>query len=182
MLSGQISVHGRSPEAGRPHRRGVGCRRRRHRHHGDADGRRGRRDRRRGEPVEGEPRRARRAARRSGACRSMPVAADASTDEGIATVIDQVRRHRRRSLRAGQRRRRCRTVDVDAVDPGDARRLARAVHREPGDGVLHEPGGGRPRSGATEARVDRLDLVDQRHEHRAVPHRLRHRQGRGRRR
>ena len=46
----------------------------------------------RGEPVQGEPRRARRAARRSGACPSIPVAADASTDEGIATVIEQVRR------------------------------------------------------------------------------------------
>ena len=56
----------------------------------------------------------------------IPVAADASTDEGIATVIDQVRRHRRRPLRAGERRRRRGTVDVDAVHPGDPRRLARA--------------------------------------------------------
>ena len=54
-----------------------------------------------------------------------------------------MRRHRRRPLRAGQHRGRRGAVDLDAVHPGDPRRLARAVHREPRDGVLHEPGGGR---------------------------------------
>ena len=48
----------------------------------------------------------------------VPVAADASTDEGIATAIDAVRRADGRAVRSGQRGRRCGAVDVDARDPG----------------------------------------------------------------
>ena len=59
----------------------------------------------------------------------VPVAADASTDDGIAAVMEQVRRTEGRSVRTGQCRRRRGAVDLDALDAGDARRLARAVHR-----------------------------------------------------
>ncbi len=59
----------------------------------------------------------------------VPVAADASTDDGIAAVIDQVRGHRRRSLRIGQCRRWRRAVDLDAVDPGDSQTTG--VHCSP---------------------------------------------------
>ena len=83
----------------------------------------------------------------------VPVAADASTDDGIATVLDQVRRtegdlYGLVNIAGGAA-----TVDLDAVDPGDPRRLARVVHREPGDGVLHEPGGGRRDPAAGQPRV-----------------------------
>ena len=50
----------------------------------------------------------------------VPVAADASTDDGIAAVLDQVRRTDGDSVRTGERRGRRRAVDVDALDAGDA--------------------------------------------------------------
>lgn len=69
----------------------------------------------------------------------MPVAADAATDDGIATVLDAARRADGFLYGlvnvAGSR-----TVDVDARDPRLAVGLARVVHREPRNHVLHEPG------------------------------------------
>ena len=109
----------------------------------------------------------------------VPVAADASTDEGIAAVMEQVRRTE------GD------LYGLVNVAGGAApstwmpatrvtrERLARVVHAEPRDDVLHEPGRRREISKRRTAGLDRLDLFDQRHEHRTVPHRLRHRQGGG---
>ena len=157
-------THGRSLEPRRPRRRGIRRGRWWHRHHGDADGRRGGRDRRRGEPIQGEPRRAHRAARAQGLS-VVPVAADASTDDGIATVIDQVR---------GTDGELYGLVNVaGGAEPSTwmpSTRVTRddwrdAVHREPRDGVLHEPGGRGRDQAQQEPRVDRLDLLDQRHEH-----------------
>ena len=179
MLSGQMSCHGRSSEAGRPHRRGVGRRWRRHRHHGDAHGRRGRRHRRRGEPVEGEPRRARRSAGRSEGLSVVPVAADASTDDGIATVIDQVRRtdgnlYGLVNIAGGAAP--STWMPSTRVTRDDWRALFTANLETAffmSQAVAAEI------RGAGQPGVDRVDLVDQRHEHRAVPHRLRDGQGRG---
>ena len=73
----------------------------------------------------------------------VPVAADASTDDGIATVMDHVRRtdgdlYGLVNIAGGAAP--STWMPATRVTP---RRLARVVHREPGDGVLHEPGGGR---------------------------------------
>ena len=54
----------------------------------------------------------------------VPVAADASTDDGIGAVIDQARRTDGEPVRAREHRRWRRAVDVDAVDPGEPGRLA----------------------------------------------------------
>ena len=73
----------------------------------------------------------------------VPVSADASTDEGIATVMDQVRRtegdlYGLVNIAGGAAP--STWMPATRVTP---RGLARAVRRQPRDGVLHEPGGGR---------------------------------------
>ena len=72
----------------------------------------------------------------------VPVAADASNDEGIAKVMAQAAQSTRRAVWAGQCRRRRRAGNVDAVNPGHPGGLAGAVHAESRDDGLHEPGGG----------------------------------------
>ena len=182
MLSGQIRRHGRSPEARRPHRRGVRRRRRRHRHDGDADGRRGRRHRGRGEPVEGEPRRARRAARRSRAsrsCRSPPTHPPTTASPPSSTRCGGTDGDLYGLVNVAGGAAPSTWMPSTRVTRDDWRALFTA-NLETAFFMSQAVAARDPRAAAT--RVDRVDLVDQRHEHRAVPHRLRHRQGGGRRR
>ena len=110
----------------------------------------------------------------------VPVSADASTDEGIAAVMDQVRRtdgdlYGLVNIAGGAAP--STWMPATRVTREDWRALfaanletaffmSQAVAAE----IRH----------AAEPGIDRLDLVDQRDEHRTVPHRLRHRQGGGR--
>ena len=110
----------------------------------------------------------------------VPVAADASTDDGIATVLGQVRRTEGSMYGL---------VNVaGGAAPSTwmpSTRVSRADWRELFTANL-ETAFFMSQAVAAElrsqqaARVDRVDLLDQRHEHRALPHRLRDREGRGR--
>ncbi len=109
----------------------------------------------------------------------VPVSADASTDDGIATVMDQVREldgdlYGLVNIAGGAAP--STWMPSTRVTRDDWRALftanletaffmSQAVAAEIRD--AGQPG------------LDRVDLVDQRDEHRAVPHRVRHRQGGG---
>jgi len=107
----------------------------------------------------------------------VPVAADASTDDGIAAVIDQVRRTDGNLYGL---------VNVaGGADPSTWMPSTRVTRddwralftKNLETGVLHEPGGGRRNPHAGQPRLDRVDLIDQRHEHSALSHRLWNGQG-----
>ena len=111
----------------------------------------------------------------------VPVAADASTDDGIATVMDHARRtdgdlYGLVNVAGGAAP--STWMPCTRVTRADWRALFTA---EPRDHVLHEPGRRRRIAGAGPPRLDRVDLLDQRDEHGAISCRLWHGQGRGRR-
>ena len=110
----------------------------------------------------------------------VPVAADASTDDGIAAVSMQARRadgdlYGLVNVAGGAAP--STWMPSTRVTPRDWRELFTANLETTffmSQAVAAEL------QARQRPRVDRVDLLDQRDEHRAVPHRLRHRQGRGR--
>ena len=110
----------------------------------------------------------------------VPVSADASTDDGVAAVLDQVRRtegdlYGLVNIAGGAAP--STWMPSTRVSRDDWRALFTA-NLETAFFMSQAIGRGNTKS-AGEPGVDRLDFFDQRDEHRAVPHRLRDRQGRG---
>jgi len=106
----------------------------------------------------------------------VPVSRDASTDDGIAAVLDQVRHTEGQPLRARQALPVAQRLPPGCPRPGSAETDWRELFvAESRDRVLHEPGDQQGTPETPAEGVHHLVVFDQRHEHRAVPHRLRER-------